>query len=167
MRRKLAKRLSFSLPFVFICFKYCYLSCLVLCHPTKSRIVNRIPILRPAGSKRFWQHSNTPGRKKMLHKIIIIMTKCLLLQLDANLIEGEPYNCLSRKRRLNVALQNSNISEMWETGFQNPPTRTPSVLGLVQCHQHTDFFAPSHPPMGQKTSLVNFKHEITTSANYT
>ena len=29
------------------------------------------------------------------------------------------------------------------------------------------FFATNHPPMGQKTSLVNFKHKITTSANYT
>ncbi len=29
------------------------------------------------------------------------------------------------------------------------------------------FFAPTHPPVGQKTSLVNFKHKITTSANYT
>ena len=87
-----------------------------------------------------------------------------LFQLDANLIEGEPYNRLARKnkRRLNVARQNSNISEMWETGFQNPQTL--SVLGLVWCHRHTDFFAPSLPPVGQKALLVNFKHKITTSA---
>ena len=29
------------------------------------------------------------------------------------------------------------------------------------------FFAHSHPPVGQKTSLVKFKHKITNSANYT
>ena len=52
-----------------------------------------------------------------------------LLQLDANLIEGEPYNQLARKnkRRLNVARQNSNISEMWETGLKNPQIGTASV----------------------------------------
>ena len=46
--------------------------------------------------------------------------------MDANLIEGDPYNRLAQKneRRLNVARQNSNILEMWETGFQNPPRRT-------------------------------------------
>ena len=75
-----------------------------------------------------------------------------LLQLEANLIEGEHDNRLVQKnrRRLNVAWQNSNISEMWETGFKNPPTRTPSVLGPVRCHQHTDLFVPAHPLVGQK-----------------
>ena len=45
-----------------------------------------------------------------------------LLQLDAYLIEGEPYNRLARKnkRRQNVARQNSNISDLWETGFKTP-----------------------------------------------
>ena len=38
---------------------------------------------------------------------------------------------------------------------------------VVWCHRHTVFFAPTHPPVVQKTSLVNFKHKITTSANYT
>ena len=52
-----------------------------------------------------------------------------LLQLDDNLIEGEPYNRLAwkNKRQLNVARQNSNISEMWETGFKNPLRRAASV----------------------------------------
>ena len=49
---------------------------------------------------------------------------------------------------------------MWETGFQNPPT-------LVQCHRHKDFFVTSRPPMGQERSLVNFKHKVMTSANFT
>ena len=40
---------------------------------------------------------------------------------------------------------------MWETSFKNPPTRT-------------DFFAPT---CGSKKSLVNFKHKVMTSANYT
>ena len=51
-----------------------------------------------------------------------------LLQLDANLIEGEPYRLARKnKRRLNVARQNSNISEMWETGLKNPQIGTASV----------------------------------------
>ena len=75
-----------------------------------------------------------------------------LLQLDANLIEGEPYNRLARKnkRRLNVARQNSNISEMWETGFKNPPRRTASVWGPVQCHRHTDFLKCEIPIVGHR-----------------
>ena len=40
-------------------------------------------------------------------------------------------------------------------------------VGPVLCHQHTDFFAQAHPPVGQKTSLVNFKYKITTSATVT
>ena len=35
--------------------------------------------------------------------------------------------------------KNSNISEMWETGFKNPPRQTASVWGPVWCHQNTDF----------------------------
>ena len=92
-----------------------------------------------------------------------------LLQLDANLIEGEPYNRLAQKnkRRLNVARQNS-IRERGETSFKkNLPRPTASVWGPVECHWYTDFFTPTLPPMGQKTSLVNFKHKITTSAHYT
>ena len=61
-----------------------------------------------------------------LHGQLIYSTVSIYLQgisffapLDANLIEGEPYNRLAR--RLNVARQNSDISEMWETGFKNPP----------------------------------------------
>ena len=29
------------------------------------------------------------------------------------------------------------------------------------------FFTNTHPPVGQKTSHINFKHKITTLANYT
>ena len=63
-----------------------------------------------------------------------------LLQLDANLIEGEPYKSLAgkNKRQLNVY---SNIFEMWETGFKNQPRQTALVWGPVQCQRHTDFFA--------------------------
>ena len=57
---------------------------------------------------------------------------------------------------------------MWETGFKNLPRQTASVWGpVLRCRPHTDFFAPAHPPVGQKTSLLNFKHKITTSAIYT
>ena len=70
------------------------------------------------------------------------------------------------KSQLNVTRQNSNILEVWETGFKNPPRQTASVWSLVRCQQHTDFFAYAHPPVGKKTSLINFKHNTTTSANY-
>ena len=75
-----------------------------------------------------------------------------MLQLDANLIEGEPYICLAQKnkRRQNVVRQNSNILEMWETGFKTPPRRTASVWGPVRYHRQTDFLATTHPPVGQK-----------------
>ena len=91
------------------------------------------------------------------------------LQFDTNLIEGEPYNrlALKNKSQLNVAQQNSNIPEMWETGLKNPSRRTVLVWGPVRCHWYTDFFAPAHPPVSQKTALVNFKHKIMTWANYT
>ena len=56
---------------------------------------------------------------------------------------------------------------MLETGFKMPPSQTPSVWGPVRCHQHTDFFPPAHSPIGQKRSLINFKHKVTTPANYT
>ena len=47
------------------------------------------------------------------------------------------------------------------------PQNEQRQCGAWRCCQHTDFFAPAHPPVGQKMSLVNFKHKITTSANYT
>ena len=56
---------------------------------------------------------------------------------------------------------------MWKTGSKSPPRRTASVWGPLLCRWHSEFLAPTHPPVGQKTSLVNFKHKITTSANYT
>ena len=56
--------------------------------------------------------------------------------------------------------QNSNISEMWETGFKNPSRRRASVS---LTHR---FFRACPPTCGSKTSLVNCKHKITTSAKY-
>ena len=56
---------------------------------------------------------------------------------------------------------------MWENRFQKPAKTNSVSVGPVQCCRHTEFIAPTHPPVGQKTSLVNFKHKITTSANYT
>ena len=63
-----------------------------------------------------------------------------------------------------MAGKNSIISEKWKTSFKNPPRQTASVWG---CRRHTDFFRAHPPTCGQKTLLVNFKHKITTSANYT
>ena len=64
-----------------------------------------------------------------------------LLQFDANLMEGEPYNRLNRKnkRRLNVARQNSNIFR--KCGKPVPKTRQDKQRQCVarRCHQHTDF----------------------------
>ena len=34
------------------------------------------------------------------------------------------------------------------------------VRGPVQYWQHTDCFTAAYPPVGQKTSLNNFKHKI-------
>ena len=94
-----------------------------------------------------------------------------MLQLDANLIEEEPYNCLAqlKNKMTKVAQQNSNILEILETGFLSPPKAQNErrQWGPVRCHRQTVFFASNHLPVGQKTSLVNFKHKITTSANYT
>ena len=51
-----------------------------------------------------------------------IMLNCFLLQLDANLIEGEPYNRLAWKNKdVKMWRDKIQISEMWETGFKNPP----------------------------------------------
>ena len=48
------------------------------------------------------------------------------------------------------------------------PAKTNGVSGAQSSVSDTQFiFATTHSPLGQKTSLVNFKHKITTSANYT
>ena len=66
-----------------------------------------------------------------------------------------------------MAGQNSNIPEIWETGFkarQNEQHQCGAQYGVVT---HTFFSRPpTHPPVGQKMSLLNFKHKIMTSANY-
>ena len=92
-----------------------------------------------------------------------------LLQLNANLFEGEPYNHLAQKnkRGLNVARQNSNISEMWETG---PKSRQNGrrQCGVQSCVVDTQIFCqpPTHPQV-KKRHLLTFKHKIRTSANNT
>ena len=48
----------------------------------------------------------------------------------------------------------------------NPPRQSASVWGPVQCRRQTDFSAPTHPTLGKKMSLVNFKHKNTALANY-
>ena len=64
-----------------------------------------------------------------------------------------------------MARQNSIMSEMCETDYKNPPRQTASVWSPIRWRQHKDFFALTHPPVGQKTSLVIFEHKITTSAS--
>ena len=50
--------------------------------------------------------------------------------------------------------------------FQKPAKTNSVSVGPVRCRWHTEFFRTHPPTVGQKTSLVNFKHKITTSANY-
>ena len=87
---------------------------------------------------------------------------CSLLQLDANLIEWETYNRLAKfenKRRLKWR---HKIHKYWKYGkpvfiaHQNKWHQ----WGPVWCHQHTVFFAPIHPHVGQKTSLVNLRLQL-------
>ena len=92
-----------------------------------------------------------------------------MLQLDANLIEGEPYNRLAQlknKRRLKWCEKIKIYLKYGKPVFK-ARLNDRCQWGPVWCHQHIDFFGPTHPPVGQKMSLVNFKHKITTSANYT
>ena len=51
--------------------------------------------------------------------------------------------------------------------FQKPAKANAVSVGPGPVSLTHRFFRPSHPPVGQKTSLVNFKNKITTSANYT
>ena len=72
-----------------------------------------------------------------------------LLQLDSNLIEGEPYNHLAWKNKRQVARQNSNISEMWETDFktcQNKQRHCGSKSSVV----NTEIFCARPPTCGPK-----------------
>ena len=75
-----------------------------------------------------------------------------LLQLDANLIEEEPYNRLTQKnkRRLNEVQQNSNISEMWETGFQKPAKTNSISVGPSPVSTTHRFFRARPPTPGSK-----------------
>ena len=90
-----------------------------------------------------------------------------LLQLDANLIEGEPYNHLAwkNKRQLKwrdkIQIYQKCGKPISKPAKTNSVTVDPSPVWSTQ-----RFFAPARPPVGQKTSLVNFKHKINTSANY-
>ena len=59
------------------------------------------------------------------------------------------------------------ISQKCGKPVPNPPKQKASVWGPVQCRRYTDFFVPTHTPVGQKTSLINFKHKIMSPANYT
>ena len=70
-----------------------------------------------------------------------------------------------------MARQNSNIPEVHENlgnRFTKPAklngiSEGPTLVSLTHI-----FFVPTHPPTrGSKTSLVYFKHKVTTSANYT
>ena len=92
-----------------------------------------------------------------------------MLQLDANLIEGEPYNRLAQlknKRRLKWRDKIQIYQKYGKPVFK--ARKTNGVSGAQSNVIDTQIiFAPTHPPVGQKTSLVNFKHKIKTSANYT
>ena len=73
---------------------------------------------------------------------------CSLLQLDANLIEGEPCNRLAQLKIKDdytyskVAQQNSNIPEIRETGFQSPLKGAQSGVIDTQIFVRPLFIAP-------------------------
>ena len=85
---------------------------------------------------------------------------------NVNLIEREPYNCLAQKNKKCGATKFKYLRNVGNR-FKKPAKMNSISVGPVWCHRHTDFFRPAHSPVGQKTSLINFKHKITTSANYT
>ena len=64
---------------------------------------------------------------------------------------------------MKVAGQNSNIKEVLENTsnrrFTKPSKTNGISVGPSSVSSTHSFFAPTHPPMGQKTSLVNFKHK--------
>ena len=98
---------------------------------------------------------------------VVRLIKSSLLQFDANLIEGEPYNHLAwkNKRQLKwrdkIQIYQKCGKPISKPAKTNSVTVDPSPVWSTQ-----RFFAPARPPVGQKTSLVNFKHKINTSANY-
>ena len=99
--------------------------------------------------------SVTKKEKKTIMNSCQFYILIFLLQLDANLIEGEPYYRLAWKNKdVKMWRDKIQISELWENGFNNPPRWTASVWGPVRCCWHTDFFIPAHPPVGQKMSLL-------------
>ena len=112
--------------------------------------------------------AHTLGAKNFFY--ISIQYSISLLQLDANLVEGELYNRLARKKHKDYQSVASKFKLLRKCGKPVSKTRQDQQRqcgpGSVSS-THRIFFAPTHPPKGQKTSLVNFKHKITTSANYT
>ena len=56
-------------------------------------------------------------------------------------LKGEPYN-QKKSKTTKVARHNSNISEMWKTGFKTRQNeQRQCVWGPVQYRRHTDLFA--------------------------
>ena len=86
-------------------------------------------------------------KKKYLH----------LVQFDANLIEGEPYNRLTQKIKWDWSGP-TNFKYTRNTGnrFESPPKQTVSVWGPVLFCRHTDFFScpPTHPWVKKCHSLT-------------
>ena len=70
------------------------------------------------------------------------------------------------KKQPKVAQQNSNISEMWETSSKTRKTNSVSV-GPSPVSSTNTFILARPPAWGSKMLLINFKHKIMTSANYT
>ena len=50
--------------------------------------------------------------------------------------------------------------------FQKPAKTNSVSVGPGPVSTTHRFFTPAHPPVGQKTSLVNLKRKIATSADY-
>ena len=77
------------------------------------------------------------------------------LQLDANLVEGEPNNRFTQKiNTTKSGATNFKYLEIVVT-CQNEWHQCGAQSGVVK---HRFFLHPPTHPVGQKTSLVNFKH---------
>ena len=77
-----------------------------------------------------------------------------LLQLDANLIEGEPNNCLIRKIKKTTDKLRDNFKYLinLESGSKICKKLMSSLWGPVQCRRRTVLFR-AHPPGGSKNVI--------------
>ena len=84
-----------------------------------------------------------------------------LLQLDANLIEGEPYNHLAWKNKRQSGATKFKYIRNVGNRFQNLPKQTASLWIQVQCGQHRDFLRPPAHLWAKKHHLLTLNTKLT------